>query len=332
MLAPEGLNLARYHFHFRVTEPLRLSEYAGSALRGVFGRALMQLSGLQMGDVKDKTPLFLHSPYAEVFEPQSSPDASGILARLPDMPPLYVVEAPINGQRFLEEGDDFSFSVVLIGQALAHLPLIILAWRRALLMGLGKERGGKAELMLVEHELPGGELVSIYSEEKPLVQSHGTNLELPNFAAAADVHLHLLTPLRLQQQGRVLGAKEITPALFLRQLVRRTSIYWQMQQSDAINPEVIARLNQLADSVNADEKRLSFQQWARYSARQRQLMQMDGVRGHWLLRKVPPEMQQLLWLGQYLHVGKGTVYGLGGYVISQQEWRPSSKRKLENAI
>lgn len=332
MLAPDFIHLARYHLRFRVTEPMRLPEYAGSALRGVFGRALMQLCGLHIRDVKEKTPLFLHSPYAEVFEPQADPSAPGILASLPDVPPLYVVEAPLDGRLHLEEGDWLEFSMVLVGQALEHLPLIILAWRRALLMGVGQAHAGKAELVSVEHEQADAARHCIYSEDRPLVQQHDTCLQLPEFTAPADVHLHLQTPLRLQHKGRVLGAAAVTPAILLRQLIRRISIYWQMQRDGAIPGETIGYLNQLADSVGSNEKRLSFKQWARFSARQQQQMQMNGVVGHWLLRDVSPQMQQLLWLGQYLHVGKGTAFGLGGYVISPQPWRPLDRENLDNAI
>lgn len=332
MQLSEGIELARYRFSFRITEAMQLPEYAGSALRGVFGRALMQLSGLQLRDIKEKTPLFLHSPYAEIFEPQANPQALGILAKLQGTPPLYVVEAPTEGVRFLDKGENLAFSAVLAGQALTHLPLVILAWRRALLMGLGRGHAGRAELIRVEHEQPDGTVACIYSEDKPLVQEHVTLLLPPVVKAAADVHLHFLTPLRLQHNGKVLGTSELTPSLLLRQLVRRMSIYWQMQQTEAVDVAVIARLNALADSVTKDEKRLSFKRWARYSSRQQQLMQMDGVQGHWLLRNVPVQMQQLLWYGQYLHVGKGTAFGLGGYVISQQMWQPLIRRNLADAV
>ena len=41
---PDTLPAARYRFDFEVTVPLRLPEYAGSMIRGVFGRALRRLA------------------------------------------------------------------------------------------------------------------------------------------------------------------------------------------------------------------------------------------------------------------------------------------------
>lgn len=324
MPLPTHLNLARYKFTFKVIKPLFLPAYAGSALRGVFGRALMQLSGLQAFDVKQKTPLFMFSPYAEVFDPQPSEANLGLLANLPSLPPLYVIQAPTSGQRAYEEGEEFSFHLVLLGKALEHLPLIILAWRRALLRGIGKDNAGIAELLTVE--LANNPTVSqvIYSEDKPVVAEHSQQLELANFNQPANMHLQFLTPLRIQQQGKILIGKQLTPEIFFRNLIRRLSVIWQMQLNEPINIEVINQLNLLASQPVNHQQRLSQKKWARYSTRQQQRMQMDGLQGHWLLEDLSPSLQQLVWLGQFLHLGKGTSFGLGGYQISQQAWQPNN--------
>lgn len=327
MLMPATMNLARYHLSFRVVDAVRLPGYGGSSLRGAFGRALMGLCGLQLRDVTEKTPLFLYSPYAQVFEPQPDATSPGILASLSDWPALYIVEAPLHGRQCLQPGEILQFSIVLVGQALTHLSLIILAWRRALLAGVGNNNDGygRAELIQVELELPSGSLESIDTESCPKVQEHFPVLGPPVFPAFSDVHLHLHTPLRLQHKGRICGPREVTSSILLRQLVRRVSIFWQMELNEPIAADVINRLNELADTVTADDKRLTLKEWARFSSRQRQKVQMDGVQGHWLLRNVPQEMQQLLWLGQYLHAGKGAVFGLGGYTMSRQPWIASTK-------
>lgn len=324
MLLPTHLNLARYKFTFRVIKPLYLPTYAGSALRGVFGRALMQLSGLQDFDTEQKTPLFMLSPYAEIFEPQPSETNLGLLARLQSLPPLYIIQAPTNGQRVYEEYEEFSFHLVLLGKALEHLPLIILAWRRALLRGIGKDNAGIAELITVElADNPAASQV-IYTEEKPLVAAHSQQLKLAQFNQAADMHLYLLTPLRIQQRGKILISRQLTPEIFFRNLIRRLSVIWQMQLNEAIDLDTIDQLNQLASQPINHQQRLSQREWARYSSRQQQRMQMDGVQGHWLLENIHPTLQQLTWVGQFLHLGKGTSFGLGGYEISQKAWRPNN--------
>src|SRR5690554_2202375 len=100
-----ALSLARYRFTFRVIEPLQLPEYAGSSLRGVFGNALMQLSGLSRNDVKQQLPLYIYSPYAEVFEPAAPQNGDNLLANMYDQPLPYIIEAPLGGEKHLEAGD-----------------------------------------------------------------------------------------------------------------------------------------------------------------------------------------------------------------------------------
>lgn len=313
---PVDLALARYRLNFRVTQPVQLPDYAGSALRGAFGHALMQLSGLRKHDVREKTPLFLFSPYAQIFEPQPDATATGLSGRLPTPPVPYVIEAPLGGARYLDEGEEFSFALVLLEPALQHLSLIILAWRRALLRGFGRGEGGTAELLSVQHLSGDEEVTTLYTEERPLVQTHQTTVRLPEFELPRTLHLQLETPLRLQLNGRVLSPAELTAPVFLRHLIRRVSLCFPA----LLNHERVQSLNVQADAV-ADERHLHHKPWARFSSRQRKLMQMDGAVGDWLLLDVPPTLQQLLWLGQFLHLGKGTAYGLGGYRFGADAWK-----------
>ena len=63
------------------------------------------------------------------------------------------------------------------------------------------------------------------------------------------------------------------------------------------------------------ERQLHWQNWTRYSSRQQQTMQLGGVLGQWRLHGLSPDWRTLLWLGQWLHVGKNASFGLGGYQL-----------------
>lgn len=310
------LKIARYRFFFRVTEPLCLPDYAGSTLRGVFGHALMQLSGIEKNDIKHKTPLFVRSPYAQVFEPQQT-IGEGLLNSLSDAPVPYVIEAPVVPARIYQPGEVLTFDMVLMGVALSHLPMIILAWRRALLHGIGRQNRGKAELTQVLYvaELP----QIIYSLERPIVVAHDQWLKFPCFSTSESLHLIFNTPLRLQHSGSLLNVSELTAGVFLRNLIRRFSICVQLQNPQQALSLDVAQLNQLADTVQGIA-RMRLQHWKRYSSRQKRVMNLNGLVGHWLLHDVPVELLPYVWLGQYLHVGKNTSFGLGGYVISSEPW------------
>lgn len=315
------LALARYRFTFRVTEPLHLPDYAGSALRGAFGQALQQVSGVSNTDRDQKTELFLQSPYARIFVPHDIPRESATFSTIRQVPVQYVIEAPIAPARRYQPGESIAFNMVLMGEALDHLAIIILAWRRAFLRGIGKY-DGKAELTEVEH-LTGSDAQSIYTDDQPLIREHSIELTIPEFQQARDVHLQLVTPLRLQQEGKVLGAREMSAGIFLRNLIRRVSYQVQIQHPHAYPMEQIRNLNALAGNV-ADDRRLAWRDWERYSSRQKQAMKLGGVVGRWYFKNVPAELLSFIHLGQWMHVGKETAFGLGKYQWMGEAWLSNS--------
>jgi CRISPR/Cas system endoribonuclease Cas6 (RAMP superfamily) len=64
---------------------------------------------------------------------------------------------------------------------------------------------------------------------------------------------------------------------------------------------------------------VEWQDWTRYSSRQRTRMQMGGIVGSAELDTAGMDSEGWagLWLGQWLHIGKQTSMGLGHYRLSQ---------------
>lgn len=313
------LKIARYRFTFRMTAPLRLPDYAGSALRGAFGHALMHVSGINSSDIKEKNALYLNSPYAEIFAPHDIPRASSGFYLKNQIPVPFVIEAPIQKARNYLLGDTLQYEMVLIGEALTQLATVILAWRRAFLRGIGN--GGTAELVSVAQLSSNGEQV-IYSEFEPFITAHNTVVNCPQYTAAQNVHLKLLTPLRISQRGKVLGPRDLTASIFLRHLIRRVSLQVQAQNPSAFTLDKIRYLNSLADTVQ-DERRLQWQDWQRYSSRQKQAIDQGGVVGRGYFESLPAELLPIIYLGEWLHFGKETAMGLGWYKWTDEPWAPA---------
>lgn len=309
------LSLARYCFTFRITKALRLPDYAGSALRGAFGHALMQLSGISKEDILRKAPFFLQSPYAHIFEPQSAPAENILLKGMQNLPVPYVIEPPLVAAKTWQPGELLHFELVLSEPALAYLSTIILAWRRAFLRGIGKG-DGTAELVKVELLPPVAEPCCIYNQYSPQISHHSTHLVMPVYSQPQSVYLHLQTPLQLQQKGVILGVRDINASIFLRHLIRRVTTLLQPYSSLYWPLEKIRAMNALADLVQ-DEHQLTWQEWERYSSRQKKVMKLNGLIGYWYLKDVAAELLPFIYLGQWLHVGKETSFGLGKYVWTE---------------
>ncbi|MEK7750201.1 MAG: CRISPR system precrRNA processing endoribonuclease RAMP protein Cas6 [Planctomycetota bacterium] len=70
-----------------------------------------------------------------------------------------------------------------------------------------------------------------------------------------------------------------------------------------------------ARAVNQKKSDIHWYDWKRYSTRQEEWMSLGGVTGTVSYEGDISDFMLLLKLGEYVHVGKGTSFGLGKYEI-----------------
>ncbi|WP_455251721.1 CRISPR system precrRNA processing endoribonuclease RAMP protein Cas6 [Neisseria sp.] len=68
--------------------------------------------------------------------------------------------------------------------------------------------------------------------------------------------------------------------------------------------------------MSGEKKSLSDTKWKRHSNRQQRDMTYQGVIGEWAFYDLPAELSALLYIGQWLHIGKETTFRHGGYRIT----------------
>jgi len=66
-----------------------------------------------------------------------------------------------------------------------------------------------------------------------------------------------------------------------------------------------------------ESRDLKWFDWERYSARQDTRMKLGGVIGRIAFKGEIGEFMPFIKLGEFLHVGKGTTFGLGKYEIAE---------------
>lgn len=313
--------VARYRFSWRVTRALRLPAYAGSMLRGAFGHALRQVACMTKQKTCDGCPLTGTCAYPALFAPP--PPEAHQLQKFAQIPVPYVIEPPAWGERTLHEGEPLHFHMILIGSALKELPLIILAWRRAMARGVGAA-DGTAEIESVTLCAPEGES-EVFTPASGVVTQHGQLVPFTppvevNAAAnaAADatpdtVTLYFETPLRLQQNGKALAPHRLDARTLLMALVRRINLLAEFHAGGPLIEDFPALAGQA--STLTEQRDLVWRDWVRYSSRQKQAMALGGVMGRWQLEGNLAPFVPWLHLGQWLHVGKEAAFGLGQYSV-----------------
>lgn len=298
------LPLARYRLDFMVETPLTLPAYAGSALRGVFGLALRSAACVTGRDVCDGCPLVTTCPYAVVFEPRP-PVGVHSIQDFSQIPRPYVIEPPDWGEKDYMPGEPLSFHLVLAGRALSHLSLVLFAFGKALESGISK-RDSRARLLQVTH----GDTVVLRGKEGSIAP-HDTSVPPPGPMNTGAIALRFDAPLRLQSNGRPAKDGEMTARRLLNALVRRVALVSEFHGQGALSVDFKA-LSALADTLES-ERDLKWRDWTRWSNRQDRGMSLGGLVGRWTLRGELAPFMPFLHLGQWLHVGKETAFGLGAY-------------------
>jgi hypothetical protein len=233
--------------------------------------------------------------------------------------------------------------MVLIGaDSLRQLPLVVHAWQRALEQGLGAARvrgrleavelvgaseqygpqshpggasGHHSDVSVLDNKARSANAQPVFDPASRRVLPHTARWSLPVLpdpGVPGVVHLHLLTPLRLQHNGRALGVAELAPRTLFSQLLRRVNLMLDLHLGIRPAPFDVHALLALAERLRDDRSELRWMDWTRYSARQQQEMPLGGVLGRWTLQG--DDLAALLpWLslGQWLHLGKNASLGMG---------------------
>lgn len=328
METPTTFPLARFRLLFRVTTPLRLPAYAGSTLRGPFGAALRHIVCLTRARSCTGCSLLRSCPYPLLFEPPP-PLEEKTLQTFSQTPCPYIIEPPPWGERLYPTGSELSFHLVLVGRAIQPLPFIVLAWQRAFAGGIGRGKGS-AHLEKIFHD-GDEEETEIFQAEEARLHPHPEVRKLPwhgppdhRSTTATDtqridrVTLRFHTPMRLQQNGSPLGPERIQPRALLMAAVRRVCLLATFHTQQVWEPD-FQMLSQLASQITSGVKRLRWRDWSRYSHRQQQAMTLGGVVGEWTLKGELTPFLPFLQVGQWVHLGKNSTFGLGHYQMITEE-------------
>jgi hypothetical protein len=301
---------ARYRLDFVVETPMRLPDYAGSALRGAFGHALKRAVCVTRETECKACALYRSCAYPAVFAPPA-PEYHAA-QKFSEIPAPYVIEPPPWGTRMLAPGATLTFHLVLIGTARKHLPVVVHAFTRAFARGVGPQ-DGTAHLVGVQcTDSDAGSMPVYDADAGRLIEHQATLPPLP--ALPERIALEFCTPLRLQREGRALRVHELAPARLLMGLVKRSALLSELHAAQALDLD-FRDLAHRAEAVT-DTRDLHWRDWGRYSSRQQREMKFGGVIGRWVLAGELAPFWPFLYWGQWLHVGKEATFGLGQYRLA----------------
>jgi len=319
ILPIKGFTFAHYEITLRVEERLRLPLYKGSALRGSFGETLKRLCCFQDPSTCNARPPLCTCPYGFIFSPKS-PQQGNRYREGDEIARPFVIRPPIDARRDYQPQESLTFHLILFGKAIDYLPYFLVTFRELPLIGIAPHRG-KVKL----HEVWGIDEISglkqrVYSAADQLVRNIDLTMSweklihpaLPSSLNRLTVHYQTNTILKYMGKE----VRQIEFHILIGRLLQRVETLMGLYTDISPDFEAKRLINEAKDvAIFRDQTR--WNRWTRYSSSQRQEISMDGVVGDITYAGNLAPFLPLLLLGQYTHVGKGCVFGLGQYLV---EW------------
>ncbi len=323
----EHLYLARYRFVLQCLSAMEFRQFAGATVRGAFGAVFRRLVCITRAPTCEGCLLRQQCAYGYVFDTAPPPGAER-LRRYESVPRPYVLDIASDERTSFAEGDALQLELTLVGRATDYLPYFVYTCQKLEESGLGTGRHeGKGRFRLTEvlAHAADGSLTCVYTPEEgldtlrlPVIR--GADI-LARVTPARQVRVRFLTPTRLRFEGRL--TDDIDFHHLIRALLHRLSslVYFHCHAE----PEAdFTGLIQQAEGVRTLERNLHWREQSRYSRRQQSVLKMGGFTGEMLFEGDLRPFLPLLKAGEYVHVGKGTVMGLGRIETVCEEVEPNA--------
>lgn len=303
-------------FDVQASDPLDFPFFAGSMLRGAFGRALRNVACMTRAPVCDGCALRTTCPFPRIFDPSRDPELGEAGA---SMPPPFVLLPPALSRPPATIGSIWSFGMKLFGSVSHDLPMIVEAWRRAVDRGLGSS-SSRGRLVGVVHSGRDGETSIFDAEALSLLVDALPEPVRPAVPVSADLSIRLLTPLRIHSNAQRLSPSHFDVKRLLVDTLRRVRTLNALCGSDAARDIVDHWPTRAWVEEGAKAQMQADLRWvdnARRSSRQGQIIPMGGWLGQFTLTGVAPPVAAILSMAQAVGIGKQCVFGYGQIEVSK---------------
>jgi CRISPR-associated endoribonuclease Cas6 len=316
---------ATFTFHILARERMHLPEYKGSAFRGGFGYVMKKVCCVMpTGSCQENCQMPESCPYAYIFEtPQTRTYHAPIQST--NLPHPFVILPPLTTEEIIHAGKTLSFRLTLIGKGIEYLPFFIFAFDELGRSGIGRGRGRYQ----LDRVTDGFSHHEIYSG---LTQTLTGDFKIRHFADLVkegeqwdknSITLQFITPTRILDQNKLVD--KLSFELLMRNLLRRASLLARVHCEQVWDLDYGAILDYACTHVKVAGSELHWQDWERYSTRQKRRMKLGGFVGEVTYEGELTPLLPLIHLGQYIHLGKNTSFGMGKYRVNFEVSNPKEQ-------
>ncbi|MBN2093062.1 CRISPR system precrRNA processing endoribonuclease RAMP protein Cas6 [candidate division KSB1 bacterium] len=321
------INYLKLRFRLISGDNADLPEFKGSLLRGAFGHALRKtVCAMSPGTLCAHCMLKQQCAYTRLFETFIIGEPPRFLRGLDTALRPFIIE-PFDTDKIYKKGDTLSFDLLLIGSAIDFVPYVVFAIYQMAQNGLGARRHpfelsradccqpppGTPENESCWCQLYDAATQTLLFAPAPLTLSDS---EFQILNPVSRISLRFRTTTRLKFKGDYTMDFNFRNLVFkmLRRVLELAYFYMPEQEIDWEFHHLLVA----ADDVEIAERNLRWSDWQRYSNRQKSKIKMGGFVGDLVLEGELTPFMELLHYAEVLHVGKGSVFGLGEVEVDHQ--------------
>jgi len=309
----DNFRIARLIFNYLAFESGRLPEYKGSILRGGFGHIFSDIvctkGHKECRICEDKA----NCAYVYLFEtPAIQPEEK--FARYSDVPRPYVVDLSNEPGHTFARGDPFQFGLILIGKAIEYLPYFIFCFDELGRKGLGTEKVRFDLQGALAYDYSKSQWTPIYDPKSQFLRDNLPVTKADNlpYELKDTLSLEFLTPTRIKYRESYITNMEFH--VMIRNLLRRITMLMLYHCDSELNIDINGLIEQ-AKTIDVLKWDLRWHDWTRYSSRQKTSMELGGFIGNVTYKGDFEKFMPFIALGEQIHIGKNTTFGLGKYII-----------------
>ncbi len=327
----ESLPISRLFFDMATLDEAEVPVYKGDTLR----MALLWWLSEYWCTRPERCRTGCQEPHACLFgrlieppvDPSWSPSMQRLIGETPS--PAYALWDNQDRRRLFAAGARWNFELTLIGElAQRQIPAVVAAVQQGAERGMGRIRL-RSRVREVTALLPSSETKlateqpaangAVLTWENLRAQDVGFNITQVNRLVETltePVHaisLRFLSPLKIKEQGQWVDRLELNA--IMRALVRRLRILSLVHGAGEWPHELYGPLLDLAETVRLEHDETRLAGFARYSQRSGE-QEVEGLVGQaWYGGADLRHLLPILWLGQWLQIGKAYVVGGGRYEL-----------------
>ncbi len=298
-----SFSAGRFRFTVSASTPIILPTYKGATFHGGFGHALNSLP----------------SSLVQLFQ---NPVGQK------DLPKPYILIPPLEERREYATGETLQFELILFGSAIQHFPICFAAFEvLGHQLGLGQahaEQRGRYQIECIDYLSGSGNYQPLYSDKRwQMAQTAVTGDEIAKNKSPEQcdrISLNFTTRLRLKERGHLVRQPPSFRLILDRLLGRLHTLSRLYHEKPLLDRTAREHLLAQAESIQIEQANIHWDDWSRYSGRQKEWMMFGGLLGQISYRGDITPFMSYLALGEWVHIGGKTTFGLGKYETTTESF------------